>query len=387
MKIAVICSDFKRSNINKLPWKYIHKISTCLDKDNQIVVITDTPENDINELKVLNTKKLFNPLRGETKELLDLLDQEQPDKCIMLLGLTSFLRKEFKIKQPTFGIFTSPIYNLKELISNIGIFNLFKYRKYTFIHVVNSLIPDYLVKKYSGSFEKIVFLSNYSCQKLVDKGFPKEKSVIIPVGVDEHFKEDTDIEELKKFQRNINPENIPLIMYFTSPLTLRGTDTLIKAFGDIRKEKKSKLIFLSRVDHPELQKEEKILRQLAIKNNISDSVEIISDYLSQDVLKNYLSAADLICIPFKIVISDIPVSILEAMSIGKPVISTKVACLPELLPNGILVKANNPKNLADSLSRLVNDRNLSNNLGMNNKFLMEKYPSWDQIASNFKRII
>jgi glycosyltransferase involved in cell wall biosynthesis len=305
----------------------------------------------------------------------------------MLLGLTSFLRKEFKIKQPTFGIFTSPIYNLKELISNIGIFNLFKYRKYTFIHVVNSLIPDYLVKKYSGSFEKIVFLSNYSCQKLVDKGFPKEKSVIIPVGVDEHFKEDTDIEELKKFQRNINPENIPLIMYFTSPLTLRGTDTLIKAFGDIRKEKKSKLIFLSRVDHPELQKEEKILRQLAIKNNISDSVEIISDYLSQDVLKNYLSAADLICIPFKIVISDIPVSILEAMSIGKPVISTKVACLPELLPNGILVKANNPKNLADSLSRLVNDRNLSNNLGMNNKFLMEKYPSWDQIASNFKRII
>jgi hypothetical protein len=44
MKIAVICSDFKRSNINKLPWKYIHKISTCLDKDNQIVVITDTPE-------------------------------------------------------------------------------------------------------------------------------------------------------------------------------------------------------------------------------------------------------------------------------------------------------------------------------------------------------
>ncbi|MEN6292525.1 MAG: glycosyltransferase family 4 protein, partial [Methanobacterium sp.] len=275
----------------------------------------------------------------------------------------------------------------KELIGNIGIFNLIKYRKYTFIHIVNSLIPDYLVKKYSGSFEKIVFLSTYSCQKLVNKGFPEDKSVTIPVGVDDHFKEDLNIEKIKKFQRNINPDNIPIIMYFTSPLTLRGTDTLIRAFGHVRKEKKSKLILLSRIDHPELKKEEKILRNLAIKNNTSDSVEIISDYLSQDVLKKYLLVADLICIPFKIVISDIPVSILEAMSLGKPVISTDVACLPELLPNGILVKANDPKILADSLSRLINDKKLSNDLGIRNKISMKTYPSWDQIASSFKKII
>ena len=49
----------------------------------------------------------------------------------MLLGLTSFLRKEFKINKPVIGIFTSPLYSIRELIGNIGLIDSFKYRKYT----------------------------------------------------------------------------------------------------------------------------------------------------------------------------------------------------------------------------------------------------------------
>ena len=176
-------------------------------------------------------------------------------------------------------------------------------------------------------------------------------------------------------------------MYFTSPLTLRGTDTLVKAFAKVRKEKKCKLIFLSRIDDPELKKEEIILKKIARKYNVLDSMKIYSDYLSHNDLKKYISTADLVCIPFKIVISDVPISILEAMSLGKPVISTNVASIPELLSNGVTINANDPKSLAKCILILLNNQKLINELGKKNKTSMNQYPKWEQIAWKFEKII
>ncbi|KAF5055560.1 D-inositol-3-phosphate glycosyltransferase [anaerobic digester metagenome] len=388
MKIAVICPNFKESNLNKQPWKYIYEISKYLKKQGQdVFIITDSDENS-DEIKIITVKKLFVPFKGETQEVLDILIQEKPDKCVMLLGLTSFLRKEFKIEQPVHGIFTSPLYSLGELLNNIGIKDSFKYRRYTSIHYINAMIPKIFVKKWTKKFENIIFLSDYTRKKLVEKGFNPEKAILIPSGIDEEFLIQPEKRSVEKIRRQINPENVPIIMYFTSPLTLRGTDTLVKAFGKVRKEKPCKLIFLSRIDYKELKDEEKILRKIAEENGVLDSLEIISEYLTREDLKKYLSAADMICLPFKIVISDVPVSILEAMALGKPVVSTNVACIPELLNgNGITVEPNNSLELAKSISNLLSDNKLSEDLANKNRKHTERYPIWETSIENFFKII
>jgi phosphatidyl-myo-inositol dimannoside synthase len=356
LKIAVICPEFKESNINKQPWKYIYEISRYLkEQGHNIFIITNSDEIS-NGIRTITVKKLFNPFKGETEEVLNILSQENPDKCVMLLGLTSFLRREFKIEQPVYGVFTSPLYSFRELLRNIGVKDSFKYRKYTAIHYINALIPKMFVKKWTKKFENIIFLSDYTRKKLVEKGLNSEKAVLIPSGIDKDFLNLPKAETVEKIRKQIDPENVPVIMYFTSPLTLRGTDTLVKAFGKVKKEMPCKLIFLSRVDYKELKDEEKVLRKIAEEYGVSDSIEIISKYLSREEIKEYLSAADIICLPFKIVISDVPVSILEAMAIGKPVISTNVACIPELLNgNGMIVKPNNHQELAGTILKLVNN--------------------------------
>lgn len=387
MKIIIICKGFKKSNLNKLPWKYIFELTKYLNSSNEVVVLTDAPELDVDEIDILYLKKLFIPLKGESEELIDLLNKEKPDKCIMLMGMTSFLRIDFRIEQPVIGVFTSPIYSYKELIKNIGLIDLVKYRKYTTIHILNSLIPSFFVKKFADRFENMVFLSKYTCQKLNDKGFPKEKSIIIPLGIDEHFFSPVNSNEVKKIRKRINPDNIPLIIYFTSPLTLRGTDILVKAFAHIRKEKKCKLIFLSRIDYSELKNEEEIIKKIASKLDVLDFMEIISDYLSTEKLKLYLSTADLICIPFKLVISDVPISILEAMALGKPVISTNISSIPELLPKGITVNSNDSVSLAKTILTLISDENMLLEIGKNNKIYMENYPKWDETLLKFNYIV
>lgn len=384
MKIAIICPDFQKSNLRKLPWKYIYELTKYLNDNHEVVVITDSDKRDINGICIFSIKKIFKPLKGETKELLNILERENPDKCIMLLGLTSFLRTEFKINNPVIGIFTSPIYPIRELIKNIGLKDSYKYRKYTLIHYLNALIPNFLIRKWQSKFDRIVFMSNDTFKKLVYKGLSPKRGLLIPPGLDEEFLILPEYENVNKIKNIINPEGVPVIMYFTSPLTLRGTDILVKAFAKVRKEINCKLIFLSRIDYFELLKEEKILKEIANKEGVSNSVEIISKYLNPKEIKEYLSASDIICLPFKIVISDIPISLLEAMALGKPVISTNVACIPEILNgNGKIVKANDSDDLADVLISLINHKDLIYKLVNENR----EYPSWDHNNKQFLEII
>lgn len=388
LKIVLICPDFQESNIRKLPWKYIYEIAKYLGNKHEVLIITDTDKNEIDGIKIISVEKIFKPFMGETDELLDVIHQENPDKCIMLLGLTSFLRREFKIKQPVIGIFTSPIYSFWELIKNIRIRDSLKYRKYTLIHYVNSLIPNFFVKKWVDNYESIVFLSSYTKKKLIKKGLKKENAFLLPAGIDGNFLDPPAYESFVNLEKKINPENVPVIMYFTSPLTLRGTDTLTKAFTILRSERKCKLVFLSRIDDDELLREERYLEKIAKRGGVSDSVEIISDYLSPHEIKNYLALADIICLPFKLVISDVPVSILEAIAQGKPVVSTDVACIPELVnDSGILVPANNEIELADALRMMLDDEDLIKDFISNGRDFIASYPTWQDIGNLIEKHI
>lgn len=61
----------------------------------------------------------------------------------------------------------------------------------------------------------------------------------------------------------------------------------------------------------------------------------------------------------------IPVALMEAMSHGIPVVSTDTGSIPELVCDGagLLVKQQNPDQLADALQTLIEDRELSGEIG------------------------
>ncbi|MCC7551076.1 MAG: glycosyltransferase family 4 protein [Methanobacterium sp.] len=389
MKIAIICPDFKQPNINRLPWKYIYEIAKYLkNREFEVVIITNTHEGKVDEIPLIQVKKLFTPFKGETQELLDVLEKMKPDKCLMLLGLTSFLRNSFQMNIPVYGIFTSPLYSFRELIKNMGLLNSIKYHRYTAIHYLNALIPDYMVKKWGKSFRKIIFLSQDTRAKMIDKGFIQKRSIFIPVGMDTDFLEPPNPGAVKAITNTINPENVPLIMYFTSPLTLRGTDTLMEAFVRVRKEQPCKLIFLSRLDNDKLKKEEELLMDIAEREDVKNSVEFISQDLNFLEIKEYLSTANLVCLPFKIVISDVPISILEAMALGKPVISTKIASIPELLNgNGIMVQVNDEKELKEKIMKLLSDKELSKDMSLKEIEYMKNYPTWTDVGKLMENTI
>jgi glycosyltransferase involved in cell wall biosynthesis len=234
-----------------------------------------------------------------------------------------------------------------------------------------------MVKKWTNYFEKIIFLSNDTRKKMIERGLPLKSSILIPVGMDKDFLKLPDPVTVEAIEEKINPDNVPLIMYFTSPLTLRGTDILMEAFAQVRKENPCRLIFLSRRDNEELRKEEELLLEIAEREDVLDSVEFISRNLSPQEVKEYLCTSDMVCLPFKLVISDVPISILEAMALGKPVLSTEIASIPELLNgNGIMIPVNDKNRLKEKIMELLSSKELSKVLSEKGRSYMEDYHSW-----------
>jgi colanic acid/amylovoran biosynthesis glycosyltransferase len=90
--------------------------------------------------------------------------------------------------------------------------------------------------------------------------------------------------------------------------------------------------------------------------------------IGQEDLRDLYAGASIFCLPS--FAEGVPVVLMEAMAMGLPVISTRIAGIPELVEDGcegILVAPGRVDQLADSLNRLLADPELRRRLGANGR--------------------
>lgn len=113
------------------------------------------------------------------------------------------------------------------------------------------------------------------------------------------------------------------------------------------------------------------LQDLIIRWSLSEQVRLLGSRKQGDVLKRYRSA-DLFALPC-IVDSNgnregLPVSIVEALACGLPVVTTSITGIPEVIHhrhNGLFVPQRDPKALADAIELLITDTRLYESLRAN----------------------
>ena len=174
-------------------------------------------------------------------------------------------------------------------------------------------------------------------------------------GVDVHrYDRHMDKREMRK---RINlPENNTII--FTGRLSSeKGVDYLVRGFVQLEKAQPCQLLIIA--DGPE---RENIVR-LIKKCNAGDSVLLVSG--AEDVAP-YLAASDVFVLPSRF--EGLSNALLEAMSCGLPVISTRVGGSKDVIHdgvNGLLVDVDKEEELADAMGRVLGDRQLAESLGRN----------------------
>lgn len=108
--------------------------------------------------------------------------------------------------------------------------------------------------------------------------------------------------------------------------------------------------------------EEGALRELTAALHLADRVRFVARV---DDVWSLLAASDVIVLP-SVAHEDFPNVVLEAMSLGKPVVASRIAGTPEQIVDGetgLLIEPGDERGLAGALARLVSEPGLRSTMG------------------------
>jgi hypothetical protein len=158
----------------------------------------------------------------------------------------------------------------------------------------------------------------------------------------------------------------------------------MKAIARVIRRQPARLVMLLRLEYPDLAREVNYLERLATQLGITESIELITRQLNQSEVHRWIGRADIVVQPFKIVPSDVPLAILEAMAAGKVVIGTRVDGIPEILRDGrgIVIEPNDVDGLANAILRVIREPQYAENIRMAAKeYSNRMLQSWEQTFS------
>lgn len=206
-----------------------------------------------------------------------------------------------------------------------------------------------------------------------------EKKVIYAGASKNNFDE----KEIKKFKdRYKSGDSAPIISFVGSLVwekKVEGVKMLIKAFKAVIKEyPNAKLLIIGDGEYRE--DVERLVKELNIKNNVvfTGFLEDVFVPLSITDIYTHISHQE----------GGVSISLLEAMSMGKPVIATRVGGIPELIidrENGILVESD-PGLIANAITELYSDNKKMKELGENARKTVEEGYTWELISEKFMEI-
>lgn len=399
--ICLVASGMTKANLRLQPWRYLHEVARQLTGlGHRVTVISDSGDKshyteDLQDVFVQRLPSVSNPRWRPNRHLLQAIYRAEPDIILWHVGFSTFLHQRLDAGgiAPVIGIFTSPIYHWHDL-SRLGLWRLAKGYRLSLVHITNSLLPRSFSRwrMDKSGLNSLVVQTETTFQQLRKSGLWSGQIDVIPPGVDEEwFKSPMDSSNKLRVALGYQLDDV-VVVYFGSPAPLRGLHTLIRAYALSQKEFPSlKLLILSRRRPGNLLSEERSLNRLLEDQDAGQDIKIVDGFLDQEDLVRHISTADLVALPFELVPSDAPLSLLETLTLGKPVITTKVACLPEMVStcHAYLAEPADEQSLERTLTQAAQDlqsqkKGSNPKSSVNNTCLSAR--AWSQVGEEWSQV-
>lgn len=235
----------------------------------------------------------------------------------------------------------------------------------------------FAIKILSAGLDKIIAVSNNVKTSLMDCGVSEDKIEIIPLCVD------TDVfnssvsgaETLKLTKENFKTRTV---LFVGNAGKVKGLDIFLQAAKLVlRKYQRVKFVITLHEPYETIER----VRVMA-------SGKLGSQVAVMGVVRNMpglIASADVVVVPFRSTrnVSDIPLVVLEAMAVGKPVVASKVGGIAELIhsgENGMLVKPNRVDLLADVITDLLRNSSLREEIGKRASSTIDRNFSYIEVS-------
>jgi len=218
--------------------------------------------------------------------------------------------------------------------------------------------------------DRVICLTEGDAQEIVRFGCPSEKIRVIPNAVDTN-----------RFRpRKESPEN--LVMWVGRFEPEKGLSYLIEAARIVVKKLKNVGFML--VGYGPLKVK---VMELARSSGLLNNAVRFAGPFERDQVANILGEASIFVLPS--LKEGLPLSLLEAMACGKPVIGSDISGINSVITNwenGLLIPHGNHEALADAVLTLLSDENLRRRLGQSaRQLMMEKY-SWNMVIDKVEKV-
>ena len=211
------------------------------------------------------------------------------------------------------------------------------------------------------------------------KTISPDKLFFIPNGVDiSKFNNDDEKRWNIRNKLGVDKDDF-LVLFFAHLRPVKGLYVFIEALKQILR-KTEHVKFLIAGSGP-LANEVKYIFKKSDKR-----VFTMLEYLPEKFLPYLYNASDVYVLPSYV--EGMPLSVMEAMACGKPVIVTNVGEIPVLVKqgiNGLVIPPGDHQMLADSILYLYNNHELSSRMSKENVNLMINY-DWERIAKQYNTL-
>jgi len=212
---------------------------------------------------------------------------------------------------------------------------------------------------------KVVAVSNNVKRSLIELGLREEEISVIPPAVDTAVFNPHIARDEKRKELGIDEET-PMILYCGNFAKWKGVDILIRSMVKVVQLFPDTKLTLAWGEPYNWYNERKVMISEIIRKSGLKS-HVIEVGICEDIEK-LMAASDVFVAPFITTegVADYPLSILEAMACGRPVVSTNLGGIPEIVvhgENGFLVEPGDSMELAEAICKLLGDRVRAEGMG------------------------
>jgi glycosyltransferase involved in cell wall biosynthesis len=388
-KIVIVSYKFHKKNLRLQPWRYVYEIANRLPKFGwSVCVLTNRHSESIYHLNDFEIQELSHISPYSPNNLLRYLRKLSPDVILWPLGEKSvtYIPIFAKLKTRIVGYLPGPILDASDF------FAAFKSKlpkeclSAALWILACKLGWGKLIKMFC---DKFIVLSDENRKKMIAMGVDEKIVHVITAGCDKIPEDSNHLYHEKILtvgKRHTRIEKVALFMGW--PTKVRGIELLLNAFNlATRKYNNLRLRILARGEGSNAHKK---LQFLVKHHSAQKKIEVIEGFLDKKKVLSHINECDFGVLPFIQMPADRPLSFLEFFTAGKPIISTDVSGVVELIgvDRGAISKGCNPRTLAEQILKFAR---MSDKEFMQYRkacfLFIRNYPDWNESVSNLAKVL
>jgi glycosyltransferase involved in cell wall biosynthesis len=207
----------------------------------------------------------------------------------------------------------------------------------------------------------------------------RAKLITVPGGVD-----------LRKFSpapNDGNQKTPPIILFVGKIIHYKGVEYLIDAMPTVLARVPNARLILS--GRSNSQRYTRMIANRIAKSPAREAIWWEDDWVDREALIRRLRECSVLVLPSVSRREAFGMVLIEAMSVGKPVIATSIPGPSDIVQdgvNGFLVPPRDSAKLAEAIVSMLGDKTLSTKMGRMSRRLARQY-AWDQVTAQHVRII